>query len=314
MFVRTSTYGQNQTQLKQLMAQQSKLLELQAQADSKKKVNTLSDNPGEIGTIMNLNYQLSQIDSYYNNINTASNQLSMIDDTFKHAIDKLQRFKDLGLAAMNGTDSTESVKATKDEIDQLLQSIVDTANTEYNNQYVFAGAKVTTQPYTIERDADGNITGIAYNGSQKDAEGALRKLTISDGVQIAVNGIGEDIFGSYQADGSGSGILQAMGDFSSILATYPPDQNALEEAMSRVESGIDKVNLTRSEFGTKAARVTLTKNSLQDLEMQTTSHKSSLVDLDMAEALSNLIQQNYAYQSSMSIYSMLQQNSLLNYI
>ena len=58
----------------------------------------------------------------------------------------------------------------------------------------------------------------------------------------------------------------------------------------------------------------MTKNSLQDLELQTTAHKSSLVDLDLAEALSNLIQQNYAYQASMSIYAMLQQNTLLNYI
>ncbi len=314
MFVRTSTFGQHQTQLSQLMAQQNKLVELQAQADSMKKFNTLSDNPSEITTVMNLNYQLSQIDSYYNNINTASNQLSMIDDTFKNAIDKLQRFKDLGIGVMNGVYSEESVQASKDEIDQLLQSIVDSANSEYNNQYIFAGAKVMTQPYTIERDAAGNITSIEYNGSAIDADGAERKLTISDGVQITVNGIGEDIFGSYQSDGSGSGILQAMGDFSNILNTYPPDQDALEEAMSRIEAGIDQVALTRSEFGTKAARVELTKNSLQDLELQTTAHKSSLVDLDLAEALSNLIQQNYAYQASMSVYTMLQQNTLLNYL
>ena len=108
----------------------------------------------------------------------STNQLSMIDDTFKNAIDKLQRFKDLGIGVMNGVYSEESVQASKDEIDQLLQSIVDSANSEYNNQYIFAGAKVMTQPYTIERDAAGNITSIEYNGSAIDADGAEHLLDL----------------------------------------------------------------------------------------------------------------------------------------
>lgn len=84
--------------------------------------------------------------------------------------------------------------------------------------------------------------------------------------------------------------------------------------MGGVESGMEHVAAVRSDFGSRSSRLTLTKSSLEDLELSTTSHKSSLVDIDMVEALSNLVQQNYAYQSSMQVYMATQQNSLLNYL
>lgn len=397
MNIRTSTYGQNQKALNQLMAQQNKLFELQQQADSKKKVNTLSDNPTEISTVMNLNNQLAQIQSYYKNIDSAKNQLNTLDTTFDETTKKLDRIHDLGLQLLNQTGSPETIAATKDEINQLIESVVDTANKDYNGEYIFSGSKVGTAPYTIERDPDsGSITGITYHGSAQNSEGAEKKLEISNGVKVGVNATGDKVFGSYSAGPPevAVGLFGELGKLSN--ATYPdltaittdlqtsmaaagasaaeitvavdaaveaakkgfaqnpakPDidginkaitdalvgsnpaiinaavtsattaaNNAaanfttnLEGAMKGLEAGMKDIAATRSTFGARSSRLELTKSSLEDLELSTTAHKSSIVDLDMVEALSNLVQQNYAYQASMSTYSMLQQNSLLNYL
>lgn len=329
MIIRTSTFGQNKSQLSQLMAQQNKLLELQMQADSKKKVNGLSDNPTETSTIMNLNNQLAQIKSYYANIDSAQNQLSNLDDIYNGVNKKLDRLHDLGLQLLNGSGSPETINATQDEINQIIESVVDSANSNYNGEFVFSGAKVDSPPYAIERGPDGNITGITYSGSAQGAEGAERKLEISTGVKVGVNSTGDSVFGSYQAGPPevATGLFGALGQISNTrypntdgmtdadaqaaVATYFGD---LETAMAGAESGQKHVAAVRSDFGARSSRITLTKSSLEDLELSTTSHKSSIVDLDMVEALSNLVQQNYAYQASMSTYNMLQQNSLLNYL
>ena len=63
MITRTSNIGMQQNALSQLMSEQNKLFEILKQAYKKIKVNTPSDNPTEIATIMNLNQHLSQIGS-----------------------------------------------------------------------------------------------------------------------------------------------------------------------------------------------------------------------------------------------------------
>lgn len=316
MIIRTSTFGQNKSQLNQLMAQQNKLLEMQMQANSSKKVNTLSDNPQEISTVMNLNAQLSQIASYFKNIDSASNQLNMLDSTFGEVTKKLDRINDLGLGVLNQTGNADTNQAAKAEVDQLLESIVDAANKQYNGEYIFSGAKVDQPPYQITRDADGAITGIEYTGSANGSEGSQKKLEISEGVKMTVNATGDSVFGSYQAGPPEvtNGLFGALGKLSNQLGQDPPNYDDLRVSMNELETGMKSIASTRSEFGAKGSKLTLTKSSLEDLKLSTTSHKSSIVDLDMTEALSNLVQQNYAYQASMSTYMMLQQNSLLNYL
>lgn len=326
MITRTSNIGMQQTAYSQLMAQQNKLLEMQNQAYTEKKVNTLSDNPTEIATIMNLNQQLSQIGSYYSNINKAQEQFKNMDNSFNAVNSKLNRVNDLGLQLLNGTGSVATVGATKTEIDQLIESVVDEANASYNGEYVYSGAKVNKPPYEIQRDAEGQITGVIYNGSEKGTEGAEKKYEISNGVKVTTNITGDAVFGYYDsttAPPTGEGLFASLVQLSQTAGTYEDSVAAgtvddyfakLESAMDGLETGIEHVAAVRSDFGSRSSRLTLTKSSLEDLELSTTSHKSSLVDLDMMEALSNIVQQNYAYQSSMQVFMATQQNSLLNYL
>ena len=324
MITRTSNIGNQQTALSQLMNAQNRLFEIQNQAYTQKKVNTLSDNPTEIATIMNLNQQLSQIESYYSNITKAQQKFDSLDDTFSAVNNKLNRINDLGLQLLNGTGSIATVAATKTEIDQLIESVVDEANTSYNGQYVFSGAKVQKQPYEIQRDNNGQIIGVVYNGSVEGTEGSERKYEISSGVRVTTNITGDAVFGYYDATtGTGNGLFDSLVKLSNVAATYDDSVAAgtvdayfakLQTAMSGLESGMEHVAAVRSDFGSRSSRLTLTKSSLEDLELTTTSQKSSFVDIDMVEALTNLVQQNYAYQSSMQVYMATQQNSLLNYL
>ncbi len=313
--LRTATIAQNQSMLNRLMANQNKLLQVSAQVDSQKKVNTLSDNPVEIATIMNLNKQLADIAGYYKNITSAENQLTVLDETFNTTNSRLNRINDLTLSTLNGTGSKETNAAAKNEIDQLIESVVDMANKSYNGTYIFSGAKTSTPAYSVEKDANGQITGIVYNGSKNGSEGSQRKLEISNGVKIDINVTGDSVFGSYDsATGTGSGLFQALGELSVAFSPDPPDYDAMRDAFGKFQDQMKHVNAKRSEFGTKGTKVEMTKSSLQDFELTTKGHKSALVDLDYSEAITALMQQNTAYQASMQVFGLLSKNSLLNYI
>ena len=70
----------------------------------------------------------------------------------------------------------------------------------------------------------------------------------------------------------------------------------------------------QSVYSAYVARLDMTKSTLGDIEIAATEQRANLVELDIPSAISELINQNYAYQASMQTFSMLSNNSLLNYM
>jgi flagellin-like hook-associated protein FlgL len=79
--------------------------------------------------------------------------------------------------------------------------MVDLANTEYNDNYIFSGANTKTLTYTV--DEKGNIL---YNGTLHTNPDYIRQTEVSEGVFEVINTTGDKVFGYYKhledADGN----------------------------------------------------------------------------------------------------------------
>lgn len=300
--------------INQIMQSQNKLMELQQQISSTKKINNIYDSPIDNGTILSLNNQLARIASYTTTIKDAKTQLEVQDSTFSTVNDKLNRIYELTVQAANGASGTTGLEAARGEINQLIDSVIDLANTQYNGQYIFSGAKIGTAAYS--KDADGNIV---YNGTPSTDPTCHRSVQISDGVSISVNAVGDSVFGSYSYDAvtdtsTGEGLFKTLGDLSRLLEADPPDYDAIREQLDPLKQNTEHVSEVQSVYSTYVSRLDMTNSSLEDLKLTATEQKSTIVDLDIPSAISQLINQNYAYQASMQTFSMLSNNSLLNYM
>lgn len=314
MIVRTGTFNNSQTMINQIMQSQNKLMELQQQISTGNKINNIYDSPIDNNAILSLNSQLVKIESYYSTIDNTKTQLNVQDATFSTVIDKLNRINELTVLAANSASGTTSLDAAKDEINQLIDSVIDLANTQYNGQYIFSGAKIETPAYT--KDEDGNIV---YNGTPSTDPTYQRKVEISDGVKIAVNAPGDTVFGSYSYDeatdtSTGEGLFKTLGDLSRMLEQDPPDYDAIRGQLDGIQSGIQHVSEVQSVYSSYVSRLDMTKSTLGDIELAATEQRQSIVELDIPSAISELINQNYAYQASMQTFTMLSNNSLLNYM
>ncbi len=314
MIVRTGTFNNSQTMINQIMQNQNRLQELQQQISTGNKINNIYDSPIDNSAVISLNSQLAKIESYFSTIDTTKNQLNVQDSTFSTVIDKLQRINELTVLAANGASGTTGRDAAKDEINQLINSVIDLANTQYDNQYIFSGAKIETPAYSM--DENGNIT---YNGTPSTDPTYQRKVEISDGIKITVNAAGDTVFGSYSYDeatdtSTGEGLFKTLGDLSRLLEQDPPDYDAIRGQLEGIQNGIDHVAEVQSVYSTYVARLDMTKSTLEEIEISATEQKANIVELDIPSAISELINQNYAYQASMQTFSMLSNNSLLNYM
>lgn len=319
MNVRTTNLGLSDRMVSQLMVNQSNLLDLQIQMSTQKKLNRPSDNSVDTAQLLTLNKQQSQIDSYKTNISTAREQLNMLDSSLGRVIDNIQRANELNLQASNETYNADQLRGIKGEIDQIKAGIMDFANTQYNGQYIFAGNNTAEPAYVLS--ADGSVK---YNGSNSPLD-SPRSIEIMDGVSIPLNVNGIDIFGNYQAQvsaggviitpESGSGLFQTLSKLSNALGATPPDIASIKKQMAEMKEGLNTVNNVRTQYGSYSSkRLDMTESYLTDLSLSLSEQQSGLQDLDLVKALTDLNNQNYAYQGSLKVTAQAGQLSLLNYM
>lgn len=329
MNIRTTNLGLSDRMVSQLMVNQSNLLDLQIQMSTQKKLNRPSDNSVDAAQLLTLNKQQSQISSYNSNISTAREQLNMLDSSLGKVIDNITRANELTVEASNETYNADQLIGIKGEIDQIKAGIMDFANTQYNGQFIFAGNNTSDPAYVMA--ADGSVT---YNGSNSAAD-SPRSIEIMDGVSVPLNVNGLQIFGSYKAahvstsgvttggvainvPASGSGLFKALSDLSIALGASPPDLNGpdgVKAQLAKIQDGLNTVNNTRTQYGSYSSkRLDMTESYLSDLSLSLSEQQSGLQDLDLVKAITELNNQNYAYQGSLQVTAKSAQLSLLNYM
>ena len=172
---------------------QANFNKLTAQLTSGSKVVELTDDPIASINILNTNKQLGQIETFEQNVGMASAELSALDDLLDLANGYLSTAWDKAVQANNQTYSAGSLKALKVEIDEITKTMVDLANTEYNDNYIFSGANTKTLTYTINENGE-----IIYNGTSQHNPDYVRQTEVADGVFEVINTTGDKVFGWYK--------------------------------------------------------------------------------------------------------------------
>lgn len=310
---RITTLAENNTMLNYIRNAQSKYYDLTQEAASGLKVTKPSDDPSATKALLNIDTQINQMNGYLNSMSLAQNELNLLDDTLSSVTDLMQDASDLATQAANGTYSEDSLDNIKVQIDQIIQSVIDLGNTDYNGTYIFSGTATATKTYSVTEDVDGNITAITYNGTPSD-EDYKRYVNISDGVSLAINTTGDQIFGEYDAAaGTSTGFLGTLMTISNALATY--DQTTVGTALDSLNTNLDTISVTRTKFTSVTSRFEITQKSIDNTMSQLEAYQSELEDADLAEVLSDLSAQELALQATMSVTAeLLGGTTLLDYI
>ena len=196
MVNRISTSGKYSQLVADMQKQLSNYNKLTKQLASGSKLTSITDDPIATVNVLNTNRQLGQMDTFSSNVELAKTELSALDDLMDLANGYLSNAWDKAVQANNQTYSDTSLKALKVEIDEITKTMVDLANTEYDDNYIFSGANTKTVPYTMDANGD-----IIYNGTPYSNKDYIRQTEVADGVFEVINTTGDRVFGYYKAQG-----------------------------------------------------------------------------------------------------------------
>ena len=318
---RISTAARYNLLTEDIKKSEANYLKLTQQLGSGRKVTSIQDDPIAAVNIVNTNRQLGQIDTFNQNTQLAMEELDTLDDLMELAGSYLTQAWDKAVQVNNGTYGIPSIKAIKTEIDEIAKTMVDLANTEFNDNFIFGGANTKLTPYEI--DDNGNII---YHGTKQDNPDYIRQTEVADGVFEVINTTGDKVFGWYNGEDDYSGVMGALKVLSNGLqelidAKEAGDVAAETAAEQKMFSTLDMFSKSHNEilteqtkFGGVYNRLEMTESTLSTNTENLTSYLSGLQDIDIAEAASKWMQAQYAYQASLQVAGASMNMSLLNYI
>ncbi len=278
----------------------SNLSKLQEQISTGKKVNRPSDAPAGARRILNIRSEDFRLDQYASNVQTATQSINFSSSILQNTADMLQRIQELTMQGVNATTDQNGRNAIASEIDQLVESILQNANSTRSGRYIFAGTATKTVPFEVTRNSNGEISAVTYKGNREKIE-----YPIGPGTTVQVNQTGNEVFIDNKLFSSIINIRNSLASGTVVSAQYELDN--LDNAHNSVLNSISKA-------GGIASTLELTGNRITDTKLSLTEILATTESADITELVLKLTEQENIFQASLASSSILFNTSILDYL
>lgn len=297
---------------------------------SLKKLNTPSDDPVGSAKVLETRTDKVNNDQFMMNAKMAETFLSNTDHTLSELAEIALRAKEIALNQANGSSSNEDSRlAVVEEVTQLFQQAVASANRRIGDRYILGGYRTNQPPVDAEGRYAGdsgqmmvevakdvfvsmNIPGLeAFNTNPKSSVDAQRVYKNPNVTQRAPAGVG-DSNPNESANGENVNLFDELQNLRIALLTG--DQDGIRNTLDRFDSVHGKLTAVRSKVGSRINGLTNTSQAIERHNITNAHLTSSLEDADMVQVMSDLSREETVLRSTLGSSKHLMQPTLLDFL
>lgn len=284
------------TLVAQLQRQTEQLMSVQNTVASGKQIVKPSDDPVQIGNVLDCRNVIAAIDQYGRNIDWGVSWLNTTDAALGSIDTLLINTKELAVyqATETATDATRRMAA--DEVANLYDQMMQLANTSLGGRYVFAGHQTDTAPFSRDDDFNAAFAGDA---------GEIG-IIVGQGVEITVNSPGASVF-----DGDAD-IFAVMKDLKEGLENN--DTEAIAAQIDRLDDAMDQVLNERARVGSRLNRMEASRSHWQVFQQNARETLFDIEDADLVTAMTELQSMEVAYEAALSATATIIQPNLMQFL
>lgn len=298
---------------------------------------------------VNLTREVTRIDSILSSNSIANQRMTSSQTALTGMGSQAQKLMDQ-LVALRGNTDGSSIALTQQTATSTLSSVVASANTMVNGEYLFAGTNTDVQPMTDNSSATNTAIQSALTDymaaqsppvtSTSDLTGAQMKDFITTKVEpMFTSDSGwaswssasdqnmtsrisnsEVVETSTNSNSSGMRYLAlATSVTNALMGTTPAlSQDALnavtDQAISYSRQSIDGLNSQASQLGLSQSRLTDANTTLNSQKTILNTNIGDLTGVDPYEASTKVNSLQTQLETAYTIVSKIQQLSLVNYL
>jgi flagellar hook-associated protein 3 FlgL len=283
----------------------ARLDKLQETISSGQNINRPSDDPISSRLLLEIGDKLKSIDQYSSNIGKSTSWLKFTSTALDGMSTIVNQAKKVAGSINTGSSEPSIRQSAHDQLVDLKKQLVDMANMQFGDQYIFAGANNTTAPF--------NTTNNTYGG-----DGTQLSIEIGQNTSQALNVTGDRLLKGTGTNPS-YGSIDILATFDNLIAAVgdsatPSNVPAISVAAQDLQDGARQLNIATSDILSRMTRLD-NMGKLNDNNKNTLlSISTSVQEVDYAKLGVQLNQQKIAFDASLSATAKLSQQSLLDYL
>ncbi len=278
----------------------SRMQQYQEKITTGKEINRASDDPAGTIKVLSLRSEGLKLDQYSENIGSSIQSLEFTSSTLNGAADFLSRIQELSIQGVNGATDQDGRNAIASEINGILESMLQVANTSRMGLYIFAGTKTTTRPFESTRDSAGDVSVVTYMGNREKI-----KYPVGPGFSSQVNQPGAEAFMDNDLFSS---IISLRDSFASGAIQFAKNE------MTNIENAHTDIVHFISKAGAVASALEFSNNRIADTKVALQSTLGDIEGADLAEIILKLKEQEGILQASLASGMFMLNTSILNYM
>lgn len=291
--------------MRHLQSTTNEMNRLSEQSATGQRITNLSDDSAAANRILDMQEEKGKIAQFARNASRAENINNTTIAQLNNFITISDRVSEIATLA-NDTKGQSGLQAYAEEIDELIEHALQSANARFNGEYIFGGIASGSEPFQANKDADGKIvagagSAIAYVGAENGPEFHLSESgTVSP-------------FTSGDSNRQFRDFINRMVTLRDAMQSGTPNA-VTSQIRADLESSEDDLIFSLSRQGSIQLRVQfdsdLNKQRFTDLE----NNISAEADIDIAQTVVQLTQVQNAYQATLQSAGRVLNSSLLQYI
>ncbi len=327
-----STYRLMQTNLDRVT---NKLLDLRYQGATGLKFNKASDDPSAIRPVLTTRTQISRTDRYIETMGVSLDKMQATDGHMASVENILQRAKELAVSAVNSSMNLDDLSTIADEVSEVRQQLLDSANATIDGKYIFSGFEENTKPFidnpaydpALYDETDSTTWPYIYQGDANPTN-----LEFTPGEYVEVNVTGSDIFmgisNSNWVDSTTPALNQPEANRIDIFSVLKRTEEAIragnfddplgagggiQAQIDNLETAANQNRRVRSRLGARAARVETAIQHQELVKVDLEQILSRYQDADAIQTFNDIVKQETAFQAALNVTSRVSEVSILDY-
>ncbi|CDI03303.1 MAG: flagellin [Candidatus Competibacter denitrificans] len=224
------------------------------------RINNAKDDAAGMAISNTMNAQIRGMSQAMRNANDGISLAQTVEGSLNATNDILQRMRELGVQAANGTNTSSDQQKIAEEVSSMAQEINRIADsTTFNGKNILK----TSGTYTMQVDATIATTGTGT-------------IDISVASAGTLSGLG----------GASAATLAGMTSMAGASAQLNSQASAMN-FVAMVDTALSNINTMRSQLGAVQNRLGSTISNLQNVSENMTAAKSRITDADFAAEVAN---------------------------
>jgi flagellar hook-associated protein 3 FlgL len=272
-----------------------RLLNLQEQAASARRVLKPSDDPMAALRILDVRSDLGRIDPSLRSGQYVKSWVSLTESSLSGMQDALMRAKELAVSQASATADADTRSMTAAEVKEIYDQVVQLANTRLGDRYIFGGTQ--TQTPAVTRDG---LYNPSFQGNDQQIE-----IPMGQGETIPMNSTARDVL-------EAPGVLATLRDL--IVAMEGNDPDGISAALDGLDQGIDALGTAQADLGARVGSLDGRADDLRERQLDLQETLSVYQDADMAKVLTDLTNQQTIYEAALKTTAMITRVNLMDFL